>query len=123
MRAHLYDANVRFIACIVDRDLCHALYPILYGGSHVGNNLHYEGVIKRVKSLLASSHLDGLAQIVAASLWIEAVRPCSPERIAYFFFDHFFVYLSGGNIVIPREGNVKITFVVSQIQINLSSII
>jgi hypothetical protein len=48
MRAHLYDANVRFIARIVDRDLCHTLYPILYGGSHVGNNLHDEGVVQRV---------------------------------------------------------------------------
>lgn len=42
---------------------------------------------------------------------------------ACLFFNYFLVYLSSGNVMIPGEGDVEISFVVSQIQIDFASIV
>jgi hypothetical protein len=41
----------------------------------------------------------------------------------YLFLYDMLVYLSGRDVVIPRQGHVKVPFVISQIEINLAAVI
>jgi hypothetical protein len=44
-------------------------------------------------------------------------------EVTNLFLNHFPIYFSGRDIVIPQQCDIKITFIISQIQIDLSAIV
>ena len=108
-RAHLYDTDVRLLTGVVDGYFRYALDPVLDGSRDVGNDL------------------DGLAEVVAPALQRPRELATGAQRDSIeetdLLLDDLAVDLARGNVVVTREGNVEIAFVVAEVEVDLSAIV
>lgn len=109
-RTYFDDANIRSLTGFLDWNLSNSLNPILNSISHMGN------------------HLNSLSQVIASSLNVsrtsaQVYRIRTIARSTDFFLNDFPVNLSCCDIVLSTQRDIEISLIVSQVQINFTSII
>lgn len=63
---YLYDANVRFLSRLIDRNFGDSLYPVLDSGRNMRNNLQQLSISYRLAP--CSTHLNSLSKIISSTL-------------------------------------------------------
>ena len=87
--SQLNDTNIWLLICIIDRDPCNSLNPVL-------------NCVRKMRD-----NLDSLSQVVA-----------SPLTLNYVLID-----LTCCDIVLPCEGDVEVSFVISEVEIDFSAVV
>lgn len=128
--AHLYNTNIWFFARIVYGDFGHAFDPILNAICYVGYNL------QRAKSESRPAehgrdedhaNLNGFTQVLSFTLEITDLASTDHAKkyslTTHLFFDDLHVYFTCSDVVVARQRNIQISFIVSKIEIDFAAIV
>lgn len=122
---YLDDANIRFLASVINRDFGDAFNPILDRGCDMGNNL---GNLSTDREGVELDYLPG--QSFPSSLHVAIARKHAFNtrlrigKIApHLLLDNLTINLACRDIVIARQRDVQISLIVSEVEIDFSTVV